>query len=105
MRHETPNAGRHGALAQTDEYSTRSLDLAAWLVCDGFTLERLDAPALDSPRALTGFVFLSDPSLPEAVAKWESGQPVLDTDLRRYISAKRDLYRRARSVARQGGLR
>ena len=95
------NGGRPKDLAHT-EYSTDNLDLAAWLVCQGFSLQRPDPPAQDSMRRLTRFVFHGSDALSEAVATWESGQPVPDTDLRRYISTKKDLYRRARSVAAQG---
>ena len=94
--------GRPENLAH-NEYSTESLDLAAWLVCQGFSLQRLDPPAPDSPRPLTRFVFDHTDALSEAVTAWDSGQPVRDTDLRRYIGVKRDLYRRARIVAQASG--
>ncbi len=80
------------------EYSTEHLDLAAWLVCRGFQLERLDPPDSSDPRPHARFVFPATDYLIEAVSAWESGQPVLGTDLHRYTSVKRDLYGRARSV-------
>lgn len=84
-------------------YSTDSLDLAAWLVCQGFPLQRLDPPSPSSPRPHARFIFPETDDLRDAVSAWESGQPVVGTDLRRYISVKKDLYRRARSVvAREG---
>ena len=95
--------GRPKDLAHTKEYSTESLDLAAWLVCRGLSLQRLDPAELTAPRPLTRFVFRTTDDLSEAVAIWERGQPVRDTDLRRYISAKKDLYRRARHVQRLAG--
>lgn len=84
------------------EYHTDNLDLAAWLVCQGFTLQRLDPPPASAPRQLTRFAFTETDDLADAVTAWESGQPVLGTDLRRYIVIKRDLYARARAVAREG---
>ena len=72
------------------------------------TDQRLDAQLSmpdrqDSPKRLTRFVFDHLDTLSEAVSMWEGGQPVRDTDLRRYISTKKDLYRRARHVAGNGG--
>ena len=80
------------------DYSTESLDLAAWLVCQGFPLHRIDPPSRSNPKPHASFVFPESEDLSEAVSTWESGQPILGTDLRRYISVKRDLYGRARSV-------
>ncbi len=97
------NGGRPEDLAHQKEYSTESLDLAAWLVCQGFSLQRLDPPAQDAPKRLTRFVFDHSDALYEAVTTWESGQPVRDSDLRRYIDVKKGLYRRARIVAQASG--
>ena len=102
MRPRIPNEGRPDDLAHT-EHSTDNLDLAAWLVCQGFSLQRLDPPAQDSLKRLTRFVFDHSDALSEAVTTWESGRPVRDTDLRRYIGVKKDLYRRARRVAGSEG--
>ena len=93
-RETTPHLGPH-----RQHFTTESLDLAAWLVCQGFPLQRLDPPAQPASTPLTGFVFESSEALAAAVTTWESGQPVRHADLRRYISVKRDLYRRARRVA------
>ena len=35
----------------------------------------------------------------------KSSQPIVGTDLHRYINVKKDLFRRARSVAREGCVR
>ena len=102
MEYSPRNEGRPQDLAP-NEYSTDNLDLAAWLVCQGFSLQRLDPPAPDSTKRLTRFVFDHSDALSEAVATWDSGQPVRDTNLRRYISTKKDLYRRARHVAGSTG--
>lgn len=85
------------------EYSTDSLDAAAWLVCQGFSLLRLDPPDASSSKPHARFIFPLSEELSEAVSVWESGQPIAGTDLRRYISVKKDLYHRARQVVgRQG---
>ncbi len=97
--------GAHDTARQPTESITDSLDLAAWLVCQGFTLHRLDPPPNSAPKQHTRFVFPSTEDLNIAVSAWESSQPVLGTDLHRYINVKQDLYRRARSVAREGGAR
>ena len=99
------NAGRPENLAR-NEYSTENLDLAAWLVCQGFSLHRLHPPPTSAQRQLTRFVFPRTDELHSAISAWESGQPVLGTDLRRYITIKKDLYSRARRVvAREGASR
>ena len=95
----------HDTDRQQAEYITDSLDLAAWLVCQGFALHRLDPPPNSAPKQHTGFVFPRTEDLNIAVSAWESSQPVLGTDLHRYINVKKDLFRRARSVAREGGAR
>lgn len=95
--HPGPQEGQH------TDYSTSLLDLAAWLVCQGFPLQRIDPPGPSAPKPHARFVFPRTEELTEAVSTWESGQPVLGTDLRRYTATKRDLYRRARRVvAREG---
>lgn len=92
--------------SQPEEYSTDSLDLAAWLVCQGLPLRRLDPPDASSSKAHARFVFPATDDVNEAVSAWKSGQPIHGTDLRRYVSVKKDLYARARRVvAREGGER
>lgn len=87
-----------------DEFRTESLDLAAWLVSQGFPLQRLDPPDDSAQRPHAWFIFPRTGDLTEAVSTWESGQPILGTDLRRYISVKKDLFGRARRVvSREGG--
>ncbi len=106
--HPTPPQGGPKELAQdSTDYSTDSLDLAAWLVCHGFSLLRLQPPAQNSTRRLTHFVFEHSEDLVTALDTWESGQPVRDTDLRRYIGVKKDLYHRAHALSRRarGGVR
>ena len=87
------------------DYRTESLDLAAWLVCQGFSLHRIDPPSRSNPKPHASFVFPDSEDLSEAISSWESGQPILGTDLRRYITIKRDLFSRARLVTREAGSR
>lgn len=90
--------GRSHDLTHPKLYTTESLDLAAWLVSQGFPLHRLDPPSDPTTKPLTRFVFPNTDDLADAVSLWESGQPVIGTDLRRYVSVKKDLYRRARQL-------
>lgn len=100
MDTSTPTGSTSGVTSPPQEYSTESLDLAAWLVCRAFQLERLDPPDSSDSKPHARFVFPATDDLDEAVSSWESGQPIVGTDLHRYTSVKRDLYGRARSVAR-----
>lgn len=86
------------SISDSVDYNTESLDLAAWLICQGFPLHRIDPPGRSNPKPHASFLFPDSGDLTNAVSAWESGQPVLGTDLRRYITIKRDLFSRARRV-------
>lgn len=86
------------------EYGTDNLDLGAYLLCRGLSLRRLEPPAPTADRPHARFIFPRTQELTDALTDWESGQPLRGIDLRRYLSVKKDLYRRARRVvSRKGG--
>ena len=83
---------------QPAEYATDSLDLAAWLVCQGVSLRRIDVPHL-SAKPNPRFVFPNYEDLYAMLSDWWSGQPVGISDLTTYLNVRRDLFRRAREEA------
>ncbi len=97
--------GTPGLDTAPSTYITDRLDLAAWLVCQGFALQRLDPPAPSAPRPHARFVFPATEELSEAVSAWERGQPIHGTDLRRFVSVKKDLFARARRVVEKEQVR
>lgn len=78
-------------------YATRSIDEAAWLIADGFTLQRVRPPAADD--GLVVFLFPESDDLQDAVSAWESRyvEPV-QGDVGRFSDARQDLFRQVREV-------
>ena len=81
------------------EYATDSLDLAAWLVCQGVSLQLIDVPSISDPKPNPRFVFPHYEDLSAMLSDWWSGQSVGTSDLHTYLNVRRDLSRRAREEA------
>ncbi len=99
MKHQNYIDSNHEVDPQPAEYATDRLDLAAWLVCLGVSLQRIDVPPVSAPKPNPQFVFPKLEDLYAMLSDWIGGQPVGTSDLTTYLNVRRDLFRRAREEA------
>ena len=81
-------------------YRTHDVDVASFLsACRGAELLRIEAPQPNEFPRLSRFVFLNSETLQAAIAEWISDEPLVG-DLRPFISARREFFRRLRERGR-----
>lgn len=78
-------------------WSTKDIDLAAFLATEGLKPDRLQPPPRYSGDRFVTFVYEPSETLREAVERWQGNEP-LRLDLRDFLEARMDLYREMKEV-------
>lgn len=102
MLYNEKAAARDSVEADTSDYRTQDLDLAAFLACRNHKPFRITPPSPEEEPKYAAFEFAYSPALAADVTAWTSNQ-ALHVPLRDFLRKRHELYRRARAALQGGG--